>query len=45
MGDLQFIISHNPQDWSFTLNVDEQKYSGNYPLSDNKGIGYSVGDS
>ena len=44
MGDLQF-TSYNPQGWSFTFNVDEQTCSGNYPLSDNKGIGYSIGDS
>lgn len=44
MEDLQF-TSYNPQGWSFTFNVDEQACSGNYPLSDNKGIGYSIGDS
>lgn len=30
MGDLQF-TSYNPQGWSFTVNVDEQACSGNYP--------------
>ena len=44
MGDLQF-TSYNPQGWSLTFNVDEQTCSGNYPLSDNKCIGYSIGDS